>query len=321
MAFRIISLFSGIGGMDLGALGGFEFLDEKCKRLHTRVVLAVEKNERPCRVYSENLGPILQMDVEKVSAWPKADILIGGPPCQPFSSAGKGTGADDARNKIPAFINVLRKVRPLAFCMENVPALADRRHGRYLNSVVSELSGAGYFVEQKILQAANFGVPQTRQRLFVLGIRNDLGIKPQWPCETFSKQCNEGKKTWVTCRRAIADICFSHHLMPIRHLKEGQRRYPKYSAGARRQVADLPMFTITAQDVRCGKMYHPWYDRPLTVDELLRGMSFPDEFELAKPIEELGNAVPPILAHAVMKTLVETLAKKKSSNQIILKHN
>lgn len=310
MPFRIISLFSGIGGLDLGAIGGFEFLGVKYEKLPTRIVLAVENKERPCRVYSRNLGPIMKADVDDISDWPNGDIVIGGPPCQPFSSAGRHKGENDARNKIPAFVRVVNEVRPVAFCMENVPALRNKRHGCYLQSVLSKLSKIGYQVDSKILEAADFGVPQTRRRLFVLGIRKELEIFPKWPKTIYSKVPGKGEMSWITCRRAIADISFPHHTKRIRHLKEGQRRYPKFTAGARRQVADLPMFTITAQDARCGKMYHPWYDRPLTVDELLRGMSFPDEFLLEKPIEELGNAVPPVLAHAVIKALVRVLAKK-----------
>ena len=101
----------------------------------------------------------------------KIDLVYGGPPCQPFSSGGHRKANGDARNMVPAFIGVLGRVRPDVFLMENVPGLVVGERRAYLRSVLDELEELGYELALKVVNAADYGVPQKRRRLFVVGMR------------------------------------------------------------------------------------------------------------------------------------------------------
>ena len=129
---RIISLFSGIGGFDLGALGGFRFLGRNFTRQMTKIVLALDNDREACSVYGENIGRIKHADIRDVTEFQTADIVIGGPPCQPFSQAGKRIGKSDERNLIPEFIRVIKIVKPKAFLLENTKSLCHGRNEYYL---------------------------------------------------------------------------------------------------------------------------------------------------------------------------------------------
>ena len=306
---KTLSLFCGLGGMDLGARGGFGFLRQKYAPLPINIVLAVDHDPKTCALYAQNLGPVRCADVGEISDWPDADVILGGPPCQPFSAAGKRQGTDDPRDQVPAFFSVVLQVRPKGFVMENVAGLCGGRHRQAFERLLRQLGDLGYRVDWRVLEAADFGVPQTRKRLFVQGLRKELNRTPAWPKPTHAEQPTGWQRAWVTCREAIADLSPPWHSLPVRSLAEGERRYKGFGAGARRQFADRPMFTITAQDTAAGKMIHPWFDRALTIDELKRGMGFADEFILPKKTPALGNAVPPPLAHAVVKTLAGLIHK------------
>lgn len=304
---KIISLFSGLGGMDLGALGGFSFLKRRFKRLPTKIELAVDIDRGCCAIYSENIGPVLCRDIKRLEEFPEADLVMGGPPCQPFSSAGKKDGENDGRNLVPEFFKVVKIVRPKVFLMENVAALFNDKNGEYLKNVLREIEKLGYAVESRILNAADFGVPQDRKRLFVQGVLKEISDGPVWPKPLFWEKPEVLKSSWVTCREAIADLSFPFDSLPVRGLKEGERRYPKFGSGARRQIADRPMFTITAEDSKSNKMIHPWFDRPLTMGELKRGMGFPDDFIVPKKTRALGNGVPPPMAYELIKEIISCL--------------
>jgi DNA (cytosine-5)-methyltransferase 1 len=310
MYLNILSLFCGLGGFDLGALGGFAHMGRRYVRLPTRIALAVDNDPVACAIYGQNIGPVRCADVREIEQWPDADLIIGGPPCQPYSAAGNRSGKEDPRDLIPEFAQVVEQVLPKSFVMENVAALAGARHRATFARLCERFEDAGYLVEGRVLEAADFGVPQTRRRLFLQGVRSDLRLPMTWPTPTHDEKGADGLCPWVTCRAAIADLEFAAHALSIRELAEGERRYPSFGAGARRQIADRPLFTITAQGVRGKKMYHPWYDRPLTLAELKRGMGFGDDFVVWKPAQALGNAVPPPLAHAVVRQICETLLSK-----------
>jgi len=304
---RIISLFSGIGGFDLGALGGFRFLGRNFTRQMTKIVLALDNDREACSVYGENIGRIKHADIRDVTEFPTADIVIGGPPCQPFSQAGKRIGKSDERNLIPEFIRVIKIVKPKAFLLENTKSLCHGRNENYLLAIMNDLKIAGYNLEFKVLNAADFGVPQTRERLFIQGFKKNPVTKIPWPKAGYKENPGPEEKEWISCRAAICDIGNRSGSLIIKGLKEGQRRYPKFGSGARRQIADRPMFTITAQDTKCNKKIHPWYDRRLSMSELKRGMGFPDDFILWKKSVVLGNAVPPPVSYALIKTMVHSL--------------
>jgi DNA (cytosine-5)-methyltransferase 1 len=128
-----------------------------------------------------------------------ADLLIGGPPCQSFSQGGLQSGESDPRNSIPAFVSAVKAVRPRVFIMENVRGLTFKKNRPYLDSVLDELRSFGYLVDWRVLNAADYGVPQTRQRVFIVGRLDNE--EPVWPAPSHGKY--PGGKPWVSFADAL----------------------------------------------------------------------------------------------------------------------
>lgn len=209
---KVVSLFSGAGGLDLGfLLAGFE------------IVWANEFDKHAVESYRKNVAPhVVCRDIREVGAGeiPDADIVIGGVPCQAWSVAGKRLGAADGRNLWPEFIRVVREKRPAWFLAENVPGLLSWGGGSYFCQLVAEFRGLGYAVQHAVLDAADYGVPQRRRRVFIVG--NHTGRSFTWPEPTHA---GPGKaeqmrlfgpplRPWVTVREALG-ISFDGPSLPV----------------------------------------------------------------------------------------------------------
>jgi DNA (cytosine-5)-methyltransferase 1 len=171
---RVVSLFCGAGGLDLGfLLAGFE------------VAWANDFDKDAVETYIRNLGPhAVCRDIRGVGPEeiPDADVVIGGPPCQSWSLAGKRLGAADERNMWPEFVRVVREKRPAWFLAENVPGLLSWGGGAYFRGLLAEFEALGYAVQYAVLDAASYGVPQRRRRVFIVG--NRTGKAFPWPAPT-----------------------------------------------------------------------------------------------------------------------------------------
>jgi len=197
---KIVSLFSGCGGLDMG----FQMSGHK-------VIWANDEDDEICRVYQENQGKSITChDISKIKTQniPDCDILIGGPPCQAFSMIGKRSTDDKNFNLVWDFIKVLRKKQPEKFLIENVTGLRsaiDKQGDKVLDKLIKKVSELGYSVNAQVLNAADYGVPQRRKRLFLMG---NLGKeKPEMPKQTHSQnQIVEGTKEWVSVEEAIGDL-------------------------------------------------------------------------------------------------------------------
>lgn len=170
--FTFIDLFAGIGGMRIA----FEELGGKC-------VFSSEIDPQACEVYKANFGDDSYFDITKIR--PKEDIsrnfdiLLGGFPCQAFSMAGKRKGFEDERGKLFDYLEkILLEKRPKAFLLENVKGLVSHNKCQTMNEILARLRTAGYVVPKpKVLNAIDYNVPQNRERVYIVGFRNDLGIK------------------------------------------------------------------------------------------------------------------------------------------------
>ena len=200
MALNVIDLFSGCGGLSAGL-----------EQVGFKVVAGVDFDESALRTFKHNHpgstvihadlsdGKAMDQIQEKIGKKKKIDLVVGGPPCQGFSLTGPRK-LDDPRNSL--YMSMLRAVEefsPSAFLIENVRGMASLYQGKVLKDVVDQFGELGYNVEHQILNAADFGVPQVRHRLFIVGIRNDLGSF-DFPEPTHSKQ------DWITCEEAISDL-------------------------------------------------------------------------------------------------------------------
>lgn len=189
---KAIDLFAGAGGLTLGL-----------KNAGWDVVGAIEFDKYAAATHQHNLPgtKTLRTDVRDVdwSLFQGIDLVAGGPPCQPFSVSGKQLGDQDLRDMVPEFVRIVSVVQPRAFVLENVKGLASSKFADYLNDAIAQFRKLGYIVEHKVLSAADFGVPQFRERLFVVGTL-DRPFKFPEPTHGPSRQ-----RPWVTVRDAIKD--------------------------------------------------------------------------------------------------------------------
>lgn len=174
-----------------------------------RTILAVDADARACAVYRANIDTEVVCGRVGDTPLPAADVVTGGPPCQPYSQSGKRQGADDERDGIPEFIDAVGKVRPRMFLMEQVPGFASLDGGAVMHRTVRALEALGYGVDMRQLDAVSFGVPQFRERLWFWGVRRDLDIVRRWPVPTHMDPKLRGDlfgadlPPWVTVGEAL----------------------------------------------------------------------------------------------------------------------
>ena len=165
--YKFVDLFSGIGGFRVA-----------CEKLGGQCVAYSEIDSKAINVYKENFNTKRELelgDITKIKSYPNTDILLGGVPCQSWSIAGKMKGFEDPRGRLWLdTINFTKKVKPKGFVYENVKGLADPRNKKNLDLIVSEFNKIGYNTYYSVLNAFDFGLPQSRERLFIVGIRKDI---------------------------------------------------------------------------------------------------------------------------------------------------
>jgi DNA (cytosine-5)-methyltransferase 1 len=329
--YTIVDLFAGCGGMTLGF--------EQTGRFES--IFAVEHEESAAETYRRNFGDhVFAGPIERVERFPPADVLIGGPPCQGFSPLNmKGVGPE-RRALWREYLRALEQSAPVVFVMENVPELL--RSGEYRD--FADAAGAlGYAVEGEVLNAADYGVPQRRRRAIVIGSR--VGA-PVWPRRThFPPGEAKGRgKAWRTFREAVSGLPSRpsgenrHSARSPRPMSlERYRAIPnegegRFELAARRPDItpacwlrkksgstdvfgrlwwDRPAYTIRTEFYKPekGRYLHPVEDRPITVREAARCMSFPDSFVFPPEqattavAKQIGNAVPPLLARRIAEAV------------------
>ena len=342
-----IDCFAGAGGLSLGlAMAGF------------RVASAFDADAQAVATYVKNLGDHARIaraeDVDVRTLLHDAKLAVGecalvagGPPCQGFSVQRRGDDADVRNDLIFEFYRIVHEVQPLLFLMENVSALGGRRGAPHLEELIVRARRDGYQVQTRVLDAADFGVPQHRRRLFVVGERTGTAPRFAFPEPT------HGLGRYVTVRDAIFDLpaprpvgkgepCPIQNHEPdnisalnrerIAHVPQGggrehippELRLPCHrvsvdKAGHRNVYGrlhwDAPAGTITT---RCnsftrGKFAHPRDDRNISMREAARLQSFPDSFtflgDKVATAHQIGNAVPPLLAMSLGRSLLEVLRK------------
>jgi DNA (cytosine-5)-methyltransferase 1 len=314
---KVASLFSGAGGLDLG------FIEAGHK-----IVWANDNYEDAVLTYRKNIGDhIILDDIKDVgcSDIPDHDILIGGFPCQGFSVANTKRHAEDSRNQLYLeFLRVLSTKKPKFFVAENVKGILSLEKGAVFDMILSDFSKAGYKVEYQVLNAANFGVPQKRERVIIIGIRNDLEISIKHPSPTHTEQINlfNKLKPWVSVQQAVNDLPDpdgDHSLLNHTYSKF-KLKFNGY-IGNRRIDPYKPAPTVTARgDSKGGVvvLHHPNNKRRMSVRELALIQSFPIDFEFigtnSSCYRQIGNAVPPLLAYHIGKQFPTKLTQIKYEN-------
>jgi DNA (cytosine-5)-methyltransferase 1 len=294
-----VDMFAGCGGMGLGfAAMGFR-------------TIGYELNPDACGTYQVNVGDHCFLEMLTPDTKMQAgDILVGGPPCQPFSVTGRKGGASDHRNGVPTFLAAVERTRPTIAVLENVPALATA-HKQYFAVLLLRLQRMGYAVDSQILNAADFGVPQNRRRLFVVAHRGGF----VFPVPTHvDRHVTVSQALGSMVRRVPA----SAGLLSTRAMKYVRKYEIKCRCRNSRDLAcDRPARTLTCRNLAgaTGDMIRlrmpDGRRRRLTVREAARLQSFPDWFRFSgsktSQFEQIGNAVPPLLAKAVASAVLVCL--------------
>jgi len=292
-AKSVVSLFSGCGGLDLGFMGGFKFLDKTYDRLPFKIIWANDIEAAACETYRHNIGgDIVCGDIWKAmdSLPKKADVVIGGFPCQDVSINGLGQGGRGQRtNLYKAMIDVVERISPRVFVAENVKGLLLARHRALFERVIKDFEALGYHVQYQVYLAADYGIPQMRERVFIIGTHGKERFMPPVPTH---RQMN-----WITARAAIKDLEAEKENVELSHIWSKAKRNTEQ--GSRNLKADKPSATIRAE---CHGNIHFHYSLPrrLSMREAARCQSFPDNFlwrcGIRQTERQIGNAVPPVLA-------------------------
>lgn len=304
--YSVVSLFSGCGGMDLGFRGGFAFLGKRYAKQPFKVIWANELNQAACRTYERNLSENIHCGdiwdfIDKLPTG--ADVLIGGFPCQDLSINGKGLGINGKRSSLyAAMVEAIKIVKPKVFVAENVKGLLLKTRRESFLKIMEDFNSLGYDVSHELYHAADYGVPQSRERVFIVGtLKSVEKFTPPAPELTSEK--------WITAKKAIGDL----------ETKEMDERFNHvWSAanvsgeqGNRHLVADRPGFTIRAE-CHGNIQFHYSLPRRISMREAARIQSFPDNFifesKLRETERQVGNAVPPVLAWHIAKSVANCLA-------------
>lgn len=303
--YEIISLFSGCGGMDLGFKGGFEFLGKKYGKLPFEITWANDINEAACRTYAKNIGPhVYAGDIWKLmdSMPTSADVVIGGFPCQDISINGKGAGVDGKRSGLyRAMVEVIARVQPKIFIAENVKALLMKHHAESLERVLTDFKALGYDISFQLYNAAGYGVPQTRERVLIVGTRPEVSSFNH-PAPILEKD------EFITAKEAIDDLVRVEQDESINHV--WSRANVSGEQGNRRMIADRAGYTIRSE---CHGNIQFHYDLPrrISMREAARFQSFPDNFifdsKLRETERQVGNAVAPVFAWHIAKAVQKSL--------------
>lgn len=297
----VISTFAGCGGSSLGySMAGY------------RELLMVEWDANAVATFRHNLPdvPVYQGDIAELSVQEvleqtgldvgELDVLDGSPPCQGFSTAGKRV-LDDSRNQLfREYVRLIRGLQPKVLVMENVSGMVKGKMKLVFVEILAELKTAGYRVRACLLNAAYFHVPQTRQRMIFIGVRNDLLKEPTYPAP---------ESDLISLREALRGLKERKQegatVSPLRRerwqeTERGKAHHERFSL--LRLDWNRPVPTILKVSGSGGHM-HPDEARLLSIGELQRCASFPDEFDFigswSSGVERIGNSVPPLMMRAI----------------------
>lgn len=325
MCLKIVSLFSGAGGLDLG----FE-------KAGFATIWANEFDKKIWATYEHNFPhvnldrrSITEVSVDEI---PDCDGMIGGPPCQSWSEAGAGRGINDKRGQLfYDYIRILKRKQPKFFLVENVSGIISKRHKESFNNFLKEFENAGYNLSWKLVNANDYNVPEDRERVIIVGFRNDLNKRFEFPKPQAHKP---------NLKEAIGDLPEAipaqeknkknEHLDIINHEYMTGGFSPIFMSRNRVRSWDEPSFTIQAggrqaplhpkapKMVKVGPNKQEFVKgregeyRRLSVRECARIQTFPDDFVflydyIADGYKMIGNAVPVNLAYALATKIKKDL--------------
>ena len=324
---KVISLFSGAGGLDLGF-----------KKVGFKTVWANEFDKTIWDTFShnfsENILDTRNMKDISSSEIPDADGIIGGPPCQSWSEAGKRLGIEDNRGQLfYEYIRVLKDKKPKFFLAENVSGILQLKHSKAFSNIIKEFEKVGYDVSYQLLNANNYGVPQDRPRVFIIGYLKSLNTsfsfpKPQMHKPTLrdaisdlidAKPAKEKNKANLESELSLSNHEYMHGGFSTIYMSRNRVRSwnePSYTIQAGGRHAPIhpqaPKMLFIKQNKRIFVPEAVEKYRRLTVRECARIQTFPDNFlfkyeNISDGYKMVGNAVPVVLAEKLAKQIYQDL--------------
>lgn len=344
MSYKVVSLFSGGGGLDLGFKdAGYD------------IVWANDINKDAVNSYKKNLGneitcaDLYELDETQI---PRCDVVIGGPPCQSFSLAGNRHSDDQRGRLVWRYIDIIQELQPKAFLFENVTGLLSAKNNdgeKILPLLLRAFSDIGYSVSYQVINAADYGVPQLRKRIIIVGLRGFMSHF-EFPETTHNEDGSNGKKKYVSVKEALGDLptpsesCgIPEHVWPTMseldkyicaHVKPGGnymdipdevnsvrikrlKRDGGHTTCYGRMDPDKPSYTVNTYFNRpnVGCNIHYEQDRLITLREAMRLQTFPDSYEFVSNSKQgknliIGNAVPPLLAKVLANHLKQFISNE-----------
>ena len=326
MPMKIVSLFTGAGGLDLG----FE-------KAGFRTIWANEYDKTIWATFEHNF-PKAKLDKRSVvdispEEIPDADGIIGGPPCQSWSEAGAGRGINDSRGQLfYDYIRILKVKQPKFFLVENVSGILHPKHAESFNRFIKSFEDAGYKVSWKLLDANDYNVPQNRLRVIIIGYRKDLKKKFEFPeSEKYKpvlkdaiwdlrrakpakdKNKTNGDKLAVPNHEYMNGSFSTIYMSRNRVRSWGEPSFTIQAGGRHAPIhPKAPKMKFVSQNKRIFEPGHEDEYRRLSVRECARIQTFPDDFifkyeDVANGYKMIGNAVPVNLAYAIAKKIKKDL--------------
>lgn len=315
---KIVSLFAGCGGTDIGFHGGFTYLNDRYKKHPVKMVFANDFDAGACDIFDENFQiEINRDDVRQINSdlIPEHDILTAGFPCQSYSIVAQnpirlGIKDSDKGMLFQEVCRVLNDKKPLCFVCENVKGILSSNGGRAFPLIIQAFRSCGYYITHVLLNAFHYGVPQNRERVFIIGFREQKYLDAFCPPMPVNKQ------------RFLREVVYDESCIDDRYYFsnkaiDGMLKANKAMNKGRAQNLDAPCNTVGAHlakvslnstdPVLCiNNRYRRFVPR-----EVARIQSFPDEFKLvgtdSKQYRALGNAIPPVLAWHVAHSVISAI--------------
>ena len=350
-----VDFFAGAGGLTLALRGaGFKVLFSN--EISPKFAKTHEYNFPDIPLINKDIKAVGKADITKAVGGAPVDVIVGGPPCQGFSMFGKrrfvntkgyDPSTDPRNHLVYEYIRMVKLIRPKFFFMENVKGFTNLDHGLFVEEVKRQFRALGYKdIWCEIVCAADYGVPQERYRMFMIG--NRLGVKFTPPKPTHFPPEVEGKRHYATVGEAILDLVGKENNVPnhvpLGHKPIVEARYAYVKEGCKLNVADLPpeLAVATRRDSKTGKVanyshvfkrlhrnrpsttmvpghnafpIHPTLNRTLTPREAARIQTFPDSHVFFGTRQDqciqVGNAVPPKMAQPFLREIAKCIRKSE----------
>lgn len=316
---KIASLFCGCGGTDLGAVGGFDYLNKYYDKLNTEIVYANDIDEKAADIFESNFNlKVDRRDIKIIHEGeiPKHDLLTAGFPCQSFSILAQNPprlGYKDEKGKLFfEVVRVLKFHKPKFFICENVKGILSANKGKTFPLILSEFVKAGYRVAYKLLNSKYYGIPQKRERVFIVGIRKDIPFNFYFPAHI------NDDATIVPIKHILESEIHSKYYFSdkaIQGLIRANSNSKNLMNKGRVQDINGPSNTVTAHLAKITLngtdpvLMEKGKYRRYTPREVARIQSFPESFQLVGSetsiYRALGNAIPPVLFWQIMQELLK----------------